>query len=535
MKLYKHIVLISTILLFLGCSFEYENELETASVISDVFVSERDFQIVDVITTYPEFEKEIIVERSKGVSKEVALTIEVAPELLETLNSNEGTNYQLLPESYYTIPESLTFPTESIAINFLVSFRPNDLFESEAGGASNYILPIKISGVQNGTDIGTDYSNVLLNLNFDEPTITVLNLETVTELSFVSGVELAQEIALESVTNFTTLDVSKIDYTTAVQDVLDYNLENGTSYELLPESGFTIGDILFEDQLLTTKLSVHAALLDASYEYLLPLRMTNSGDYTITQNKPIFVKVSLEEIRLSFDGADEMISALTNTATAAGTITARLNSPLLDDMPISLVPNNALVTAYNTENGTDFMPIATDKITSDATMVTAGTNFVDVNYTVDTSEMELDGSDRYLIAFEVDQTNLIAGTIVEQEIIYVEVTKSLVGQYTWSNASGFFWGESDKVQLHPDAGEYKYNVKAFGGTPGWWVGFNLTSNIHNDNPDHLKIELEPAFGPTIIDNSYFDTVTGTLYFDVVFGDPNVETATNTLSDIRPNE
>jgi len=534
MKIYKHIVLISTMLLFLGCSFEYENELDTASVISDVFVSERDFQIVDVITTYSEFEKKIIVERTKGLSKEVALTIAIAPELLETYNTNEGTNYQLLPESYYTIPESLTFPTESIDVEFSINFSPNDLFESQAGAASNYILPIRVFGNQNGTDIASDYSNILLNLNFNQPTVTVLNLDTVTELSFVSGVDLAQEIELESSTNFTTLDVSKIDYGVALQDVLDYNLENGTFYELLPESAYTIDDISFNEQLLTSTVSVHAALIDASNSYLLPLRMENTAGYVINQNKPIFVKVILEEIRLSFDGAANTLGLLTNTASASGVFTARLNSALLEDMPINLVPNNALVTEYNTANGTDFMPIEIGKISIDDGVITAGTNTVNVDYSVDISGMGLDGEDRYLLAFEVDQSSLLEGTIVNQEVIYVEVKKSLEGKYTWSNSSGYFRTESDIVELHPDAGDYKYRVKAFGTAAGWFVGFNLTTDIHNGNPEHLKIELEPAFGATITETSYFDTITGTLYFDIVFGDP-VETATNTLSDIRPKE
>lgn len=534
MKIYKHIVLISAILLFLGCSFEYENELDTASVISDVFVSERDFQIVDVITTYPEFEKEIIVERTKGLSKEVALTIDVAPELLETYNSNEGTDYQLLPDSYYTMPESLTFPMESMAVEFSINFRPNDLFESQPEAASNYILPIRISGTQNVTAIDSDYSNILLQLNFDQPTVTVLDLDTVTELSFISGVDIAQEIVLEATTNFTTLEVSKIDYSISLQDVLDYNLENGTFYELLPETAYTIGDISFNEQLVTSNISVHAALIDASNSYLLPLRMENTASYVIDQDKPIFVKVILEEIRLSFDGADNPLELLTNTASASGTFTARLNSSLLEDMPINLVPNNALVAEYNTANGTDFMPVGIDKISINNGVITAGSNTVNVDYSVDTSGIELDGEDRYLMAFEVDQSGLLEGTLVNQEVIYVEVKKSLEGKYTWSNSSGYFRTESDIVELHPDQGDYKYRVKAFGTAAGWFVGFNLTTDMHNGNPDQLKIQLEPAFGATITEASYFDTITGTLYFDVVFGDP-VETATNTLSEIRPIE
>jgi hypothetical protein len=43
--------------------------------------------------------------------------------------------------------------------------------------------------------------------------------------------------------------------------------------------------------------------------------------------------------------------------------------------------------------------------------------------------------------------------------------------------------------------------------------------------------MQPAFGEITTNNSYFDTITGTLYFDIVFGD-NDEVAKNTLSDIQ---
>lgn len=536
MKINKFIVLLITMVMAAGCDeFEYENQINTESILSDLFITNRDFQNIPVITTYEDFDKEIRVERLKGVSKEVTLKVSLDAELLTTYNQQEGTDFKLLPESYYSFPETITFPEKTKEVNFLVNLKPKDLF-SNAGEleSSNYILPLKIHGTQNGVELDTNYTNIMLNMVYSEPTITVNIPEPMTELAFISGVDIAQEVVLESTTNFTTLEVSKVHYSVNAQDVIDYNNEHLTAYELLPESAYTLGAFTFDNLNVSSSVNVHAALIDVSKEYLLPLRMESTAGYVINQNKPIYIKVKLEEIRLSFDDADTMLDVLTNTAAASGAVTARLNSPLLEEMPIEFVPNSALVDSYNAANGTNFVAINSDKVSVNNGAVAAEVSSGEINYTVDTSDLEIDGDSRYLIALELKKDNLLAGTIVEQEVVYIEVKKSLEGKYSYSNHSGYFWGESDLVQLHPDAGDYKYRVKTFGTTPGWWVGFNLTDTIYNGNPDHLVIEMQPAFGEITTNKSYFDTVSGTLYFDIVFGG-NDEVATNTLSDIQDVE
>lgn len=536
MKINKLIVFLLTVVVIAGCSeFEYENQIDTDSILSDVAVSNRDFQNVGVISTYTDFTKEIVVERTMGLSKEVTLNVSVDYDLLSSYNQEEGTDYQLLPESYYSFPETVTFPENTKSVSLSVNLKPSGLFDTVgADEASNYILPLKIVGVQKGEDLDTTYSNVMLNMVYSLPTITVVVPEPITELSFVSGVDIAQEVVLKSTSNFTTLDTSQLSYAVVDQDVIDYNEEHQTDFELLPEEAYTLGAFSFDDMVVLGNINLHAALIDASLEYLLPLRLENTAGYVINQNKPIFVKVVLEEIRLSFDGANNILRSLTNTQSVSGAITARLNSALLEESPIEFTPNSALVDDYNVTHGTNFVAIGSDKININSGAIAAGVRTGEIAYTVDTSDLELDGNDRYLIAFELNQDDLLVGTIVEQEVVYVEIQKSIVGKYSYTNYSGYFWAESNLIELHPDSGYYKYRVKNFGTTPGWWVGFNLTSDSYNGNPNHLKIEMEPIFGAISTDNSYMDTVTGTLYFDIIFGDP-VEIATNTLYDIQPAE
>ena len=536
MKINRFLAFIITLFIVAGCSeFEYENDIDTSKILADLFIANRDFQKVGVITTYPDFDKEIVVERSVGLSKEVTLKLSVDPELLAAYNQDEGTNYKLLPASYYSFPETITFPENTKKVNLSVNLKPKDLFLVNEKESSNYVLPLKISGVQNGEDLDANYSSVMLNMIYDKPTIAVVIPEPTTELFFVAGVDITQEVVLKSTSNFTTLDVSKLNYTVDNQDVVGFNNENGTSYVVLPESAYTIGTISFEDMLVSTNISVHAAMLDPSMDYVLPLRMKNTAGYVINQTKPLYIKVKLEEIKLSFDNANGLHKALTNTASASGSITARLNSALLEEMPIVFSPNSALVADYNTENGTNFIAISADKIEVNNGAIASGVRTGKVTYTVNTSDLPLDDGNRYLVAFELNKDNLLPGTVLEQEVVYVEIKKSIVGKYTFSDFEGFFWGGSDLIEKNPDPnGYYKYRVKTFGTTPGWWTGFNLTTDIYNGNPNHLVLEREPSFSDILKNKSYLDTVTGTLYFYTEYGDP-IEIAKITLSDIKPIE
>ena len=144
----------------------------------------------------------------------------------------------------------------------------------------------------------------------------------------------------------------------------DYNLENGTVYEILhsvyyqlPEANSVIpaesSRIYMPVEFNTTEM----AKLTDLYKYVLPIKLTADGIDVSAEKQSVLISPNLQTPYIMFDDSDLSAEVTLGPASAdeisymAGILT---NYPNQWDLTYGIVADASLVEQYNTDNGTGF-------------------------------------------------------------------------------------------------------------------------------------------------------------------------------------
>ena len=193
----------------------------------------------------------------------------------------------------------------------------------------------------------------------------------------------------------------------------------------------------------------------------------------------------------------------------------------------------ALIASFNTKTGGNYLTLPEGAVNITEGKVAAGTKSADIQFSIDIESLPLSTTDHYLVPFVIAPEVLEMGAVSGPEVIYFDVTKSLVGTYSLEviknervrNIGNTIWNASD-CQRAGDAAWDAAIAQAqygFGGDGDWYaVLFSVTDEDMPGKENCKKIEIytfleliESTGGSNNVteNHSYFNTVTGEVYID----------------------
>ena len=487
---------------------------------------------VNTISIYDDQETVITVSRVYGLSKEVELTIGINEALLEEYNSLNGTEFELMPEQYYSLPSTIRLDAHVKDVDLPVVFHPKSLAEQVGlEQANNYAIPVSVVSSSIELDEEATSTDVIILPNIVDPELTVIIPENDAQLNFIKGVALSQTVTLTSEVNFTTVDPTKVTYEADASAVEEYNTAHETDETRLDPQYYNVnpGTLDEENMQWSTTITFTCHEMPDDNTYLLPLVM-KSEDYDVSQRSVIYilVKLNILQIWVDTDGTAE------ETKTGKGTITVELNAPITEDQPANFTVDNTKVEEYNSAHGTNYLTVDPSKVTVTASAIPAGEQSVEVSYEIDMKDMEYDGEDEYLVPLVLSRDGLYTGTEVLDDVIYISPYKTLEIPYTKT-----VWGEPEKSNrvtkpeiyhstLRPskNAADQQYAINYNQTWADGLIYFNILDETVEGYPNRRKLgdfmdrpyDYPNGCDPLTDNGSWIDMETGVIHFNLTVMD-----------------
>lgn len=511
---------------FGGCDVEYSD----IDILPDPVFEQNGLYTINTISIYDDFETVINVARTAGLSKEVDLKIAIDESLLTEYNELYNTDYKLLETQFYEIPEALHLASTVKSADISVLVRPKALVAAKGmAAANNTLLPVRITSVSVPVEDGGSMMQALLRLNIVDPVIQVEMPEQMPQLEFIPTIPLPQEITLTATANFNTLDVAKIGYKVNESKVATYNEVHGTDYVLLPVQYYQIKEDSFDAEtlLVESRIEFDCAAIGGEGTYLLPLEL-NSGDYSVVQREPVYVVIQMSELKIWVTNGADLVKT-----SGKGKIRVQMNSPMIVAQPVDFVFEPEKVEAYNTEHGTSFKTLAVDKATITPTEIPAGSQYGELSFELDLSELDYDGADKYMVPLTIKSGSLVDGTTVTgPSTFYIEVNKTLKGTYdktVWGEEKtnrvlkpAVFLAGEDGYALSRNDKKQKYIINYNQTWAGGLIYFNVSDETVAGYPNRRVLvdfsdrpnERVDGYDAIVDSGSYLDTETGDIYFNL---------------------
>jgi hypothetical protein len=211
---------------------------------------------------------------------DVKIKVLTQSELDEAYSHPEGVSYKLIPAGSYSFTngQELTFDRNERSKVAYVTFDPTKIYSSAKNDkSSKYVLPIQL--VSDNDTIFENKDKILFVIDVQSPTIYMTTNDTTTEMVYQSlDINLSAELRNSEMNdwNFTCgLDASTADEA----HVNSYNLLQGTHYELLPASSYSIEPFNFTKGIKNSQsvLKINRNNLQNDHVYLLPLKLAQSS------------------------------------------------------------------------------------------------------------------------------------------------------------------------------------------------------------------------------------------------------------------
>ncbi len=210
------------------------------------------------------------------------INYEIDEAILNTFNSENGTNYTLLPGNCYTLGEtSFTISGKEMHAPFSFTYDPALIVEA-AGGAyesNNFVLPIRIipEGVEitNENLAGDNADQVIVVFNIKRPELNILR-DDFEALAITAGETGAVGYKFEIGMPF----ISKWDVSfgfssepEALENALNvYNTEHGVNYELLSDEAYDF---------LTDDMTIPVGKSDLQVDFMIDREKVDLGNFVL--------------------------------------------------------------------------------------------------------------------------------------------------------------------------------------------------------------------------------------------------------------
>lgn len=242
-----------------------------------------------------------LIRAGKHIDPEETVTLNVmTPEELEAYNSENMTDYALLPEDAYAFTAeykgfSVEAPKQTAEITLKASIADLNL------DATDYVLPLHLSA--SAAEVDEERSELILRPVVTRPTVYFigdLNAEVSVYKDDVSNPIAPSEFAmiLDRDNQGWNFSVEFERDETALQTLVDeYNAQNSTSYTLLPSANYALSEANFTADNPTPTLSVSYKNLNSltlDEEYLLPIKMKEcTGMSFSVDDRTVYIPVKV--------------------------------------------------------------------------------------------------------------------------------------------------------------------------------------------------------------------------------------------------
>ena len=219
---------------------------------------------------------------------------------LEQYNADNGTAYDLLPDTYYKVLNNdVTFEAGDAHVNGSIEIdlspTPMKVFLEE-NPDGNYVIPIRL--VNAGVEIHAAKAISLLKPEVIMPRLS-LGIKGLTEYSYAAGqavesldMELPVELSVENLGWDITCEVQ-----TGQQLVDEYNAANGTCFSMAPADAYTLTpgcELSGNMQSASLRLQVDGTKLSPG-NYLIPVKLTSVSRFEIDPDANLYaVAISVE-------------------------------------------------------------------------------------------------------------------------------------------------------------------------------------------------------------------------------------------------
>ena len=234
---------------------------------------------------------DLAIYKSGYGTEEASLEFSTDPGLLTTYNEANGTNYQLLPSNCYSVAlNTMNLPEAKVSGKYKIVFNTTEILKIQ-DGVNQFLLPIRMNAL-NSIELKDSKTNVLLLPTVVEPYIAFATpgfpsaplrilMSDPDEFSVSTKVQTNYKNNLDL--NFTVEVVP--------QALIDYNMANNTSYQLLPANAFLLhpescsltAGVSSKDIPITLvkKSLVNSQGIHLFGEYVLPLKIKTVSKYDI--------------------------------------------------------------------------------------------------------------------------------------------------------------------------------------------------------------------------------------------------------------
>ena len=235
MKKLLYITMVS--LVFASCEDKRLDGLEP----DRIYMPKSGLQIEEAYTIGETVQAQLWTYKSSFNGTTCRVTYTVAPEVLTEYNAANGTSYELLPESCYTIPvNTLEISGKEEYARFFIDYSPEKIVEFCGGeyGMERYALPLRISSDEVET---TEQNTSILVFRVKEPVVK-MSAGSTGEVKFDYG---STESVMQTVKFGMDFDSKwdcaytlQTDETAMAQALETYNDQHGTRYTLLPKEAY---------------------------------------------------------------------------------------------------------------------------------------------------------------------------------------------------------------------------------------------------------------------------------------------------------
>nr|WP_321357662.1 DUF1735 domain-containing protein [uncultured Draconibacterium sp.] len=533
MKIKKIYYLLLMVFVFGACNEELMNSIPLVEI--NPGFSSPGFNDVSLVSLNESKSYDVVYKRVYGISRELTMDLTVDVGVLDVYNQENGTNLKLLSEEFYTIPTSISFGEKEKTTTFSITLFPKKIYE-KAGSveeASTYVIPIKASTPEKeGVDYVESENILLLHVNMLASTITVEPQDPI-NLYFAKGSEIKESFSIEGTLNFESANEVAVSVVVDDQAVL----LNSGDYTLLPEANYSFSAGMVNDYgFVVIPGEINALGLSDTLTYLLPCLLNSTNpDYVIEQDQPVYYVVNISDLKISITNGSETapVPVSSSISTLSGAINVAANTLASTDLSINFNYDPSLITAFNTLNGENYQTLPEGVVSITNGKIDKNTKSVDIQYSIDLSDLALSTTDHYLVPLVIAPEDFEIGSLDGSSVIYLDVTKSLVGTYDLNiiknertrNIGNTIWLASECQR----AGDENWDAAiaqaqyGFGGDGDWYaVLFSVTDEDMPGKENCKKIEMysfleliESTGGTNNVtqNQSYFNTATGEVYID----------------------
>ena len=210
-------------------------------------------------------------------------TVVLSESDLKIYNSENSTNYQLIPAACYSVTNQvLNFASEDRTLFVDVLFNPSALVALDGFENGNYVLPVQIASAT--VDINEDKKISLLKPEVKEPLVYLKSTGFSSNVMDDSGAE-SVEVEIPIAVDFNNEWDLICDFTIETALIEAYNKEHGTAFELLPAESYTLDKqvtIAAGTQTVSAKVKVERSKLTYG-DYILPLQLSKVSKFGVDE------------------------------------------------------------------------------------------------------------------------------------------------------------------------------------------------------------------------------------------------------------